>query len=112
MQDQEVYDFLEHFGVKGMQWGVRRDNRVESLAKIGRGEGSLKDKTKAILGPNGVTVGSIIKNKGLKEAAQKRADKLTERNYKVRSGEASVKQTLAYYGGTRFTDLIPTRTKN
>lgn len=23
-QDVDVYDFLEHFGVKGMQWGVRR----------------------------------------------------------------------------------------
>ncbi len=30
MTDQELYVFLEHYGVKGMQWGVRNEKRGES----------------------------------------------------------------------------------
>lgn len=38
----EVDDFLAHYGVKGMKWGVRRDDAV--LARIGGGK--LADETK------------------------------------------------------------------
>lgn len=40
MNDADVEDFLEHYGVKGMKWGVRRDMR--KLNKASR----AKDKAK------------------------------------------------------------------
>ena len=42
MSDQDVDDFLEHFGVKGMKWGVRRTrsrpDNIPSQFMLRRGE--------------------------------------------------------------------------
>lgn len=32
--DQEVEDFLEHFGVKGMRWGLRREANKSNVARL------------------------------------------------------------------------------
>ncbi len=32
--DQEVEDFLEHFGVKGMRWGLRREANKSNIARL------------------------------------------------------------------------------
>ena len=45
---QEDIDFLEHFGVKGMQWGVRRDRRAAALVKVGSGQGTTSQKVRAL----------------------------------------------------------------
>lgn len=31
--EQEILDHLEHYGVKGMRWGVRRRNRQKGISK-------------------------------------------------------------------------------
>lgn len=35
-QADEVDDFLEHYGVKGMKWGVRRNNYEGASARTNR----------------------------------------------------------------------------
>lgn len=39
-------DELVHFGVKGMRWGVRRQDRAASIHRIGEGKGTLRDHLK------------------------------------------------------------------
>lgn len=62
-------NFLEHFGVKGMKWGVRR-----SKAELAKGGGSSKDKNasekpkpKAASGPNSREAKKSIKEMSDKE---------------------------------------------
>ena len=40
---QEVAEFLKHYGVKGMKWGVRRDTSNSTSDKKGDKRLSLKD---------------------------------------------------------------------
>lgn len=98
--------FLEHAGVKGMKWGVRRNNRAETLNRVGRGEGSGMDKVKAALNVSGI---DLIKGRGLQGAAARRGARVTARNDRVQKGEGSVKDMLVYYGSTRYQDLLPSK---
>lgn len=98
--------FLDHTGVKGMKWGVRRNKRAETLNRVGRGEGSGKDKVKAALNVNAI---DLIKGRGLQGAAARRGARVTARNDRVQKGEGSVKDMLVYYGSTRYQDLLPSK---
>ena len=98
-------DFLEHYGVKGMRWGVRRDRRANTLVKVGKGKGTRSEKTRAALTTSPV---DIVKGRGLKGGAKRRGERQLARNKRVRNGEASAKDYLVYYGGTKYQDLIPT----
>lgn len=42
-QSQSIEDFLEHYGVRGMKWGVRRSKRQLERAAKQRGGKSVKD---------------------------------------------------------------------
>lgn len=101
--DEEV--FLEHYGVKGMQWGVRRNRRANSLVKVGAGKGGKSEKVRAAL-----TVGPIdlIKGRGLKGGAGRKGMRQLQRNARVKAGEASVSDKLKYYGGSKYQDIFPT----
>lgn len=105
VENVDVNDFLEHFGVKGMRWGVRRDNRANTLVRVGRGQGTKSQKVRAALTTSPL---DIVKGRGLKGGALRRGQRQLARNSRVRSGEASVKDKLAYYGGSRYQDIIPT----
>ena len=100
---EEVY--LEHFGVKGMKWGVRRDRRAQTHAKVGRGEGTRGERLRSAvqIGPK-----DFIKGRGLQGAARIKGARQLERNARVRSGQGSVRDKLAYVGGTRYQDMFPT----
>lgn len=102
--DESTY--LEHYGVPGMKWGVRRNRRAERLAKVGRGEGSKSDKIRAL---GNVSLKDVAKGRGLKGAAKLRSDIQIARNERVASGKASVRDKLAYHGSARLSDLVPTR---
>mgnify|MGYP000376123347 CR=1 FL=1 len=98
--------FLEHTGVKGMKWGVRRNRRAETLNRVGRGEGSGMDKVKAALNVSAV---DLVKGRGLQGAAARKGARVTARNDRVQKGEGSVKDMLVYYGSTRYQDLLPSK---
>jgi hypothetical protein len=108
-------EFLEHFGVKGMHWDVRRNIRAQRLTRYGRGKGSARDVLTVgnsfvndILFGYGARTGyDLVKvhktNKRLSEVRQ------LKRNKRVQSGKGSTKDLLVYYGSTRLGDLIPSR---
>lgn len=103
--DQEVEDFIEHFGVRGQKWGVRRNRRANNLVKVGTGNASRSAKIRA-----GVTTSplDLIRGRGFKGGAARRGERQISRNARVKSGESSVKDKLVYYGGTKYQDIIPT----
>ncbi len=78
----EVTDFLEHFGVKGMKWGVRRRSGGRSSARPGAKQGHSKDaKEFAVIQKKAKRGGSpkALTNKEL-QAFNQRMD--LERRYK------------------------------
>ena len=106
---QEDIEFLEHFGVKGMQWGVRRDRRAAALVKVGQGKGTKEQKVRALAR---YTPLDALKLRGLKKASLARGQRQLSRNARVRNGESSTFDKLAFFGGTKFQDIIPTTGSN
>ena len=109
----EVDRILEHFGVKGMKWGVRRDRRALRLQTAGKKDASGIAKVRAAtnLIPNAPI--DVTKGRGIQGGAARRAERQLARNDRVRKGKGSAKDLLVYYGGTRIEDIVaPVRTKN
>ena len=109
----EDAEFLEHFGMKGMKWGVRRQRRAESTARVGRGEGGGASKLRAV----GTAVSrhpiDILRgHANLAKTSKITATRQISRNKRVQSGHGSAMDIIKYYGSTRFQDLIPVKSKN
>lgn len=102
---QEDVEFLEHFGIKGMQWGVRRDRRAQGLITVGQGKGTKGQKLSAVAR---YTPLDALKFRGIKKASRLRGERQLARNDRVRSGKSSVLDKLLYVGGTKAQDIIPT----
>lgn len=102
---QADIDWLEHHGVKGQKWGVRRQRRANLLNKVGAGKGTPTEKLRAAAQ---VSVLDVARGRGFKGAARVRGARQTARNDRIKKGEGTVRDGLAYYGGTRFQDILPT----
>ena len=101
----DVDEFLAHYGVKGMKWGVRRDRRANNLVKVGAGRGSATDKLRAYAFTSPY---DRVKGKGLRGGAARRGTRQLARNARVRAGESSAKDKLLFYGGSKHQDIFPT----
>jgi len=113
--DEEVY--LEHFGVKGMQWGVRRQRREARLRNVARGKVGLAGKAAPVLGYLGGVAPrlgpiDLIKGRGIRGAAQRKSIREAARSKRFKSGKAKVGDYLVRYGTLRPSDLIPVKTSN
>ena len=106
--DQEVEDFLEHMGVKGMKWGVRRQRRNNAIARVGQGSGGKLDKARAL---SRTSLYDIARGGGLKGGAKRKSDRFTAREERMANGKTKVTDLLVTYGSFRYTDLIPVSTK-
>jgi hypothetical protein len=93
--DQEVYldhkvnDFLEHYGVKGMTWGV---NRKESLTRIFRMESATTSKKERL-------------QKAKKALSKDVLKKEPDRQNGSDSKQSSFNDFLTKIGGVRFNDI-------
>ena len=99
--------YLEHFGKKGMRWGVRRDNRASNLKAVGKvgGKTTFGQKVRAY-----TQVGPITLSRSggsFKKGAAIKGERSLALNKRVQSGKASAGDMINYYGGTRHADLIP-----
>lgn len=93
-------DFLAHYGVKGMKWGVRSQKRLDRLNRVASGTASRREKTQVMLTETSEV--SRIRNKGLEGAAKTRADQLKARKERIQKGEGTVRDLLALHGGDRI----------
>jgi hypothetical protein len=102
--DEEAY--LEHVGVKGMRWGVRRARRTERLVRggtVGSGTASWLRATKRV-GPV-----DLIRGGGVRGAAARKSMREIQRSKRIATGKASVKDQIVRVGSTRARDLVPVR---
>lgn len=106
---QEDLDFLEHVGVKGMKWGVRRNRRAELFKKRASGKANLTEKAYV---QTHLGVVDRVKGGGTAGGAARKGARLQGRNDRVQNGKASVADYLLYYGTTKNKDIIPVRSKN
>ena len=71
--DEALNSFLEHYGVRGMKWGVRRDNPSGSSSggKGGTVSKSSSDKKPSLVKPSGGSSSSPSKTKSATPTVQK-----------------------------------------
>lgn len=82
-------DYLAHFGVKGMRWGVRRERRLQRANRVASGTASKRDRIGFSL--TDTSNASVIRNKGLQGAASVRAK---DSNRSLSSAQKQRKQML------------------
>jgi hypothetical protein len=98
----ETDDFLAHYGVKGMRWGVRRENRIQSLERVGAGTASKGEKARyALTEATGV---GMRRNGGLAGSAANKAANMRAVDARRARGEGTVADFLKVHGGDRFVD--------
>lgn len=114
----EIEDFLEHYGTKGMKWGVRKGKRSTGIsrtrsAQIDRNQHTInvikdarsgkKFKRSAALGKK------LIGEQKQKENWSKLTKDLKDQNKRILSGKETVADKIAIYGSTNIPQLLITR---
>lgn len=105
MEKPDLND-VQHHGVKGMKWGVRKQqvrdsyaqatrNKAKSFDKVAKGTASKRDKAKVFATTSSA---NVQKHGGLKNAAKVKADSLESRARRIESGKATTKDILIAYG--------------
>ena len=125
----DAEDYVEHYGVKGMKWGVRKQQRAHKMKRTATQK--QKNKARAAAGqktPKGQKVGPLerlrtfgdtaltpttikdIATTGSLNVAQiRKAERIQDRIARREKGKASVSDNLAYYANFRAQDLTPTK---
>jgi hypothetical protein len=104
-----VGEYLEHYGVKGMKWGVRkrylekRDKIASRQERVASGNASLRDKAKVALTTSNV---DLVKGKGLKGAAALRAERERAHMDRVNNGRENAMDVLKRHGLTSIADIV------
>lgn len=84
--------FLEHYGKKGMKWGVRQQNRLDSSRRVASGNARPGDKFAVAVYQSGA---SIVRSGGsLKRAAGRDVMKLEASKARIKKGEATTRDWL------------------
>lgn len=118
-KDDEVLDFLEHFGVKGMHWGVRnkserrirrigkQQKRVDRFRRAEAGTASKGDKF--ILSMFAIPVVQILAEGGISDAASVSLTRERRRKEKILKGKRKTQDFLLKFQGVdvRTLDFSP-----
>ncbi len=100
LSDEDIDAVLEHAGVKGMKWGVRREKRLQRATRVADGTASTKDKAGFFL--TDTSKSAMNRNGGMAGAAAVRAKELSGRKERITSGNAKVSDAVALLGGDRL----------
>ena len=124
--------YLEHYGVKGMKWGVRKEQRaykmkrtaeqkMENKARRKAGKGTKAGKkvgvgerartaydfSQGLLTPS--TIKDLIVTRSINQSQLRKAERIQGRIARRKQGKASVGDNLAYLANMRYQDFAPTR---
>jgi hypothetical protein len=104
-----ILDQIEHAGIKGMKWGVRRERRIERLARGGVKGGSAISRVRAAgrIGPV-----DFVRGRGVRGGSARKAVRVQGQLDRFKRGEASAVDIIKRYGSTHARDLVPVREKN
>jgi hypothetical protein len=89
-------EILEHYGKKGMKWGVRQQNRLDASKRVAEGTGTKEDRNLVLANQSVI---SLIRNKGVTGAAAKDAARLQLQKERIESGKATAIDLLNNIGG-------------
>lgn len=91
ISDHDVDDFLEHFGVKGMKWGQRKERRtariqrrVDRTMAVAKGKGSVGDRL----------LGMGATQKGAQRQLQRYANAQAKYESKVAAGKKQLNEKI------------------
>lgn len=104
---------IQHHGVKGMRWGVTRQNVRDSYAQatrnkakaynaVGKGTGSKRQTAKVALT---TSTHNVQKHGGLKGAAKAKGESLEARAARIEKGKARISDILVAYGTVSSSQL-------
>lgn len=99
---EDTDEFLAHFGVKGMRWGVRRENRTQMLERVGSGTGSKLDNLRVATGH--VSRQGVRRHGSVAGAAANKAANMRAVDARVASGRGTAKDFVSRHGGDRYID--------
>jgi hypothetical protein len=99
---EDTDEFLAHFGVKGMRWGVRRENRINRLERVGSGKGSTLDNIRVASGE--LSSKSMRRHGGVAGAAANKAANMRAVDARVASGRGTARDFVSRHGGDRYID--------
>jgi hypothetical protein len=100
--------FLEHYGMRGMKWGVRRQRRQQALVRAGTKGGYKSSRVRGALGRLGPV--DLIRGRGVRKGLARKAVRVGGQLERHKAGKATGMDLLKRYGSTRITDLVPVRT--
>ena len=103
--DASIDQFLEHHGVRGMKWGVRRRGRIERHVKVGKGGGNIIDKARVYSMSNPA---DLIRTRSFRKSAARKGKRFVRRNQRIAAGKAKVtKDIIPTLYSVRYGDLLP-----
>lgn len=98
---------LEHYGVKGMKWGVRKvhNDRVnasrKTLDKVASGKGSFREKLRVVDNSKVYDLAT----KGIKGTAKLHSEQLKQHQDRLNNGKATTMDKIAMYGNLSPLDI-------
>lgn len=106
--DKFFDDFmLEHAGVPGMKWGVRRERRQQALERAGTKGGYKSSRVRGATGRLGPV--DLIRGRGIRKGLARKAVRVRGQLDRKAAGKATAMDLVKRYGSTRITDFVPVR---
>lgn len=115
---QDDVDFLEHYGVKGQKWGVRRSKKTTGVSRargamIDRNDRMLSEIKNARTGKKYKRTVKVVRAIIGEEKQKRNWDTLSKdlrmQNKRVRAGELKAADRLQLFAQTPLMDLVITR---
>jgi len=97
-------DYLEHFGKKGMKWGVRREFRLNATKRVATGKSTKWDKV--IVTTGAIPPHRLLTQHGLQGAAKLTLKNVSARRERVLSGKHTINDILVHLGTQNLGDIL------
>lgn len=99
----DVGAFLSHYGVKGMKWGRRKEQRLQRLKRVTEGTGTLRDRFR--VANQEVSLLDLARNKSYKDTLSKKLNEMEDRKRRTAEGKRIVGDFMSDIGLVGFSEL-------